>query len=92
MFVENIKIQRVGDLQKGMSSSTGKPWANRNLILAFADETGDSYINAVVDENDWKRLGYEEGQVVKLHLRFRTKRFMSGYVSNDIRVFLPQAE
>ena len=30
MKVENIKVQLVGELHEGTSSTTGKSWANRN--------------------------------------------------------------
>ena len=86
MLVENIKIVKVGDVRNGTSSTTGKPWASRNILLAFEDETGESYINAVVDEEVWRQLGFAEGQVVSLNLRFRTRRFLNGFVSNDIRI------
>lgn len=90
MLVENILIKRVGDVKSGTSDTTGKPWASRNILLAFEDETGESYISAAVDTDVWNRLGYAEGQTVSLHLRFRTKRFVNGFVSNDIRILDPQ--
>ena len=86
MLVENIKIVKVGDVRNGTSSTTGKSWASRNVLLAFEDETGESYINAVVDEDVWKQLGFAVEQIVSLHLKFRTKRFLNGFVSNDIRI------
>ena len=86
MKVENIKVQLVGSLNQGISSTTGKSWANRNILLAFEDEDGEGYINAVVDEDLWKSLGYKEGDIASLNLRFRTKKFHSGYVANDIRI------
>ena len=86
MLVENIKIVKVGEVRSGESTTTGKPWASRNILLAFEDETGESYINAVVDEDVWGQLGFAEGQVANLNLRFRTRRFLNGFVSNDIRL------
>ena len=86
MKVENILIRRVGEVKSGTSETTGKKWVSRNILLAFEDETGESYISAGVDEEVWKSLGFQEGQTVSLNLKFRTKRFMSGYISNDIRI------
>jgi len=91
MKVENIKIQLVGELHEGTSSTTGKSWANRNILLAFEDEDGEGYINAVVDEELWKSLGYKQGDLASLYLRFRTKKFPSNYVANDIRIINPQS-
>ncbi|MBR6032993.1 MAG: DUF3127 domain-containing protein [Bacteroidaceae bacterium] len=90
MLVENILIKRVGDVKSGTSDTTGKPWASRNILLAFEDETGESYISATVDTDVWNRLGYAEGQTVSLNLRFRTRRFLNGFVANDIRILDPQ--
>ena len=90
MFVKNILIKRVGDEKTGTSETTGKSWASRNILLAFEDETGESYINAAVDSEVWKTLGHAEGETVSLNLRFRTRRFLNGYVSNDIRIIAPQ--
>ena len=90
MILENIKIVKVGAERNGTSPTTGKPWANRNLLLGFEDETGESYINVVVSTADWERLGFCEGQTVSLNLRFRTQKFLSGFIANDIRVFIPQ--
>ena len=86
MKVENIKVQLVGSLNQGISSTTGKSWANRNILLAFEDEDGEGYINAVVDEDLWKSLGYKEGDIASLNLRFRTRKFSNGYVINDVRI------
>jgi len=86
MKVENILIKKVGEVKSGTSETTGKEWASRNILLAFEDETGESYISAAVDEDVWKSLGFQEGQAVSLNLKFRTKRFMSGFICNDIRI------
>lgn len=89
MLVENILIKKVGEVKSGTSETTGKPWASRNILLSFEDETGESYINAAVDNEVWNSLGLAEGQTASLHLRFRTKRFLNGFVSNDIRIKKP---
>ena len=86
MKVDNILIKRVGDVRTGTSQATGNRWASRNIILAWEDETGDSFINAVVDEEVWKQMNLHEGDTASLTLRFRTKPFQSGFVSNDIRI------
>lgn len=86
MKVENIKVQLVGSLNQGISSTTGKSWANRNILLAFEDEDGEGYINAVVDEDLWKSLGYKEGDIATLNLRFRTRKFSNNFIKNDIRI------
>jgi len=86
MKVENIKVQLVGSLNQGISSTTGKSWANRNILLAFEDEDGEGYINAVVDEDLWKSLGYKEGDIASLNLRFRTRKFSNNFIKNDIRI------
>ena len=90
MIFENIIIKKVGDEKKGISETTGKPWASRNILLGFEDETGESYINATVDCDVWKSLGHVEGQTVSLNLKFRTRRFVNSFVSNDIRIINPQ--
>ncbi|MBR4130968.1 MAG: hypothetical protein IKU02_08645 [Bacteroidaceae bacterium] len=89
MLLENIKIQLVGELHQGTSSTTGKSWARRNILLAFEDEDGEEYINAVVDEELWKTLNLREGDLASITLRFRTRKFQSGFVSNDIRIIQP---
>lgn len=90
MLIEKILIKRVGDARDGVSETTGKAWSSRNILLAFEDETGESYINATVDSEVWNNLGHAEGETVNLNLRFRTRRFLNGYVSNDIRIIKPQ--
>lgn len=90
MLVENIIIKKVSDVHEGTSETTGKKWASRIILLAFEDETGESYISAAVDKAVWDSLGFEEGQQATLHLRFRTKKFMNGFISNDIRIINPQ--
>ena len=62
MLVENIKIVKVGEVRSGTSTTTGKPWSNRNLLLGFEDETGESYINALVNTADWEQMGLHEGR------------------------------
>ena len=89
MITKNLLIKRVGDEKSGTSETTGKTWSSRNILLAFEDETGESYISAVVDSEVWKTLGHAEGETVSLNLRFRTKRFLNGYVSNEIRIINP---
>ena len=90
MKVDNIIIKRVGELKTGVSNSTGNKWANRNILLEWEDETGKAYINAVVDEEVWKSIGYQEGDFATLNLRFRTQAKTSGFVLNDIRIINPQ--
>ena len=90
MLLENIRIQLVGDLHQGTSSTTGKSWASRNILLAFEDEDGEEYINAVVDEELWQSLNLHEGDLASVTLRLRTKKYQSGFVVNDIRIIQPQ--
>lgn len=90
MKVENILIKRVSDVRTGTSQATGNKWAARNILLAWEDETGDSYINAVVDEEIWQNLNLHEGDTASLSLRFRTKPFQSGFVGNDVRIIASQ--
>ena len=90
MKVDNILIKRVGELKTGVSQSTGNSWANRNILLAWEDETGDSYLSAIVDEKVWNSLGYQEGAIATLNLRFRTQAKASGFIINDIRIINPQ--
>ena len=89
MELSNIKIISVSETKSGKSTTTGKPWASKNILLGFEDETGESYIFAVVDENVWNSLGFVVGQIVTLNLRFRTRRFQSSYVANEIRIVEP---
>ena len=90
MKVDNILIKRVGEVRKGISQATGNAWSARNILLTGEDETGELFINAVVDEGVWQQLGLHEGETASLHLRFRTKPFQSGFVANDIRIINPQ--
>lgn len=90
MKVDNILIKKVGEVTTGTSPTTGKTWSNRNILLAWEDETGESYINAVVDEEVWKQLNLHEDETASLTLRFRTRRFLNGFISNDIRIINPQ--
>lgn len=89
MLVNNLLIKRI-DRKEGKSQSTGNEWKTCVVILEFEDEFGKSYISAMADADYWNSLGYEEGQVVSLHLRFRTHSSFSSYVSNDIRIINPQ--
>jgi len=86
MKLENILIKRVGDKRSGTSETTGNEWANRDIILAFQDETGDSYICANVDEEVWNKLGLKEGSIASVNLQFRTKKFKSGFIGNEIKI------
>ncbi len=86
MELSNIKIISVSEVKRGTSTTTGKPWASRSVLLGFEDETGESYMFAQVDEDVWNALGYQAGQVVTLSLRCRTKKFSSGFIANDIRI------
>ena len=86
MELSNIKIISVSEVKRGTSTTTGKPWASRSVLLGFEDETGESYMFAQVDEDVWNQLGFQAGQIVTLHLRCRTKKFSSGFIANDIRI------
>ena len=90
MELSNIKIINVSETKRGTSLTTGKPWASKSVLLGFEDGTGESYVYAQVDEDVWNNLGFIEGQVVTLNLRFRTKRYVSGFIANDIRIVEPQ--
>lgn len=90
MELSNIKIISVSEVKRGTSTTTGKPWASRSVLLGFEDETGESYMFAQVDEDVWNQLGFQAGQVVTLNLKFRTKKFSSDWVANDIRIVNPQ--
>ena len=90
MLVENVTIRKVGEVKDGISETTGRAWSTRNILLAFEDETGESYISAAVDTEVWNRLGCAEGETVGLHLRFRTKRLGGGFVFTEIRIIDPE--
>ncbi len=89
MLVEKLTIRKIGEVKDGVSETTGRAWATRNILLGFEDETGESYISAAVDNQVWQRLGYAEGQTVGLHLRFRTKRLGGGFVFTEVRILDP---
>lgn len=91
MLLENIKIVTVGDERTGKNPATGRAWRQRNIVLGFDDETGESFISAQVDGGLWERLGHRQGDTVNLHLRLRTKNFQSGWVANDIRIIDPES-
>ena len=90
MLLENVRIANVGEQREGRSASTGKQWCQRIVVLSFEDETGESYISTQVDANLWARLGYQEGDTVSLHVRFRTKNLSKGFIANDIRILDPE--
>ena len=89
MLVNNLLVKRVSEA-KGTSQATGNEWKKKNVLLEFEDEFGTSYINAGCDVEFWEALGFAEGQVVSLNLKFRTKVFPNGFVANDIRIVSPQ--
>ena len=86
MLLENILIKRVGEVRRGISNATGNSWANRDVLLEMEDETGKSYISAIVDEGVWSQMNHHEGDMVSLNLRFRTQVRSSNFVVNDIRI------
>ena len=89
MVFNNVLIKKVGEA-RGTSQTTGDDWKKKLILLEFEDEFGKSYINASADCAEWDSLGYKEGEVVSLNLKFRTKAFMSGFVTNEIRIKTPQ--
>lgn len=89
MLLENIKVIRVSDPRSGTSAETGKPWCARNILLGFEDEGGESYLSAAVTDALWQELGYRQGDIASLHLRFRTRKFKNGFLFNDIRIVNP---
>ena len=89
MLFNNLLIKRV-ERKQGVSESTGNEWQSIVVIFEFVDEFGKSYISALVTPDEWQALGYQEGQVVSLNLRFRTKPSFRGFVSTDIRIKNPQ--
>lgn len=84
-----VKVLSVSEVRSGVSATTGKPWSQQSVLLGFEDETGESYVYAQVDADVWRSLGYQKDQICTLHLKFRTKRFQSGFVANDIRIVSP---
>lgn len=90
MELSNIKIISVSETKRGISTTTGKPWASKSILLGFEDETGESYVFAQVDEDVWNGLGFQVGDVVTLNLKFRTRKFSTGFIANDIRIINPQ--
>ena len=90
MILENVHINRVGNVRKGTSAATGKEWQAIDVTLGFEDETGNSYIFATVSPEIWEKLGYKEGDVVTLCLRCRTRPFSNGFIANEIRIMDPE--
>lgn len=90
MLVENITIKRVSDVREGTSETTGRKWASRVVLLSWEDETGESYLSAAIDADVWDNLGLTEGQTVSLYLKCRTKKFLNGFIANDIRIIKSQ--
>ncbi len=88
MLVHNLIIKKVSS-KEGISQTTGNKWQKKVVLLEFDDEFEKSYISASADADYWSSLGYEEGQTVSLHLKFRTKSFMNGFIANDIRIINP---
>ena len=90
MLLENIKVITVSEVRSGKSKTTGRPYALRSVLLGFEDETGDSYMYAEVSDELWQSLGHHEGDIASLNIRFRTKKFVNGFISNDIRIVSPE--
>lgn len=84
-----VKIISISEVRRGVSATTGKPWAQHNVLLGFEDETGESYISAQVSEEVRLLLNLQEGETKELNLKFRTNKFRSGFVANDIRIMNP---
>ncbi len=89
-MILQAKIAQIGDLAEGTSATTGKKWAQRRILLSFNDEEGDEYISVGVDEDLWQRLGLQIGQEANVRLKFFTKKQMSNFVSNHVRLVEPQ--
>jgi hypothetical protein len=89
-MILQAKIAKVDDVKKGTSDTTGKEWAQRRVLLSFNDEEGDEYISVGVDEDVWQQLDLQEGQEATVRLKFFTKKQMSGFVSNHVRLVNPQ--
>ena len=89
-MILQAKIAKVDNLKEGISATTGKQWKQRNILLTFNDEEGDEYISVAVDEDIWQRLGLQEGQEASVRLKFFTKKQMSGFISNHVRLVEPQ--
>lgn len=90
MILENVRINHVGVVRKGTSAATGKEWKVIDVNLSFEDETGNAYLYATVSPEIWEKLGYNEGDVATLCLRFRTRSFSSGWIANEIRIMNPE--
>lgn len=86
MILSNIKILSVSETMSGTSATTGKSWATKNILLGFEDETGESFIRTQVDEDVWQSYGLQAGSIATVNLKFRTGKFRSGFVYNDIRI------
>ncbi|MBR6033069.1 MAG: hypothetical protein IKP36_14115 [Bacteroidaceae bacterium] len=81
-----VKVLNIGEECQGVSTTTGKAWRRRNILLGFEDETGESYLLAQVDGGLWEKLNVRQGDIVSLNLRFRTNRYRSGFIANDVRI------
>ena len=89
-MILQAKIAKVDNPKEGVSATTGKEWKQRNILLSFNDEEGDEYVLVGVDEDVWQHLGLQEGQEAFVRLKFFTKRQISGFISNHIRIVNPQ--
>ena len=87
MILSNIKILSVSETKTGKSSTTGKTWATKSILLGFEDETGENYILAQVDENVWQTYSLQADDIATLNLKFHTNRSRnSNFVFNEIRI------
>ena len=91
-MIIKAKIAKVGELREGLSETTGKPWSQRRILLAFNDDEGDEYLMVGVDKDVWQNLGIQEGEEATVHLKFYTKRYLTDYVKNIIRIVQPSTE
>ena len=86
MKLNNILVKRVGELKTGTSKTTGKAYANRDILLGWTDETGENYIRATIDAGLLAGSGIEAGNTVQVELSFHTFLTSSGIVANEARV------
>lgn len=88
MRFENIQVKHIGEEKTGVSVTTGNKWSSRTILLGWTEQDGgQGYVNAVASGEVWaKSANIEVGDLVSAELSFRTNRFRTGYVANEVRI------
>lgn len=83
------RVKMIGEKKSGVSNSTGNPWQRKSLLLEWIDSEGTHRVwgdlfNQEVD--DFDQQGFKAGEEAMVRLRFTSRSFTSGFVSNSVLI------